>query len=49
MAVKLIGYQMIDMEKVIDREFSFAQEKKPLIMHMKPSVYRVMINYGKGR
>ena len=47
MAVKLIGYQMIDMEKVIDREFSFAQGKEAFDYACKPSVYRVMINYGK--
>lgn len=47
MAVKLISYRMIDMEKVIDREFSFAQGKEAFEYACKPGVYRVMINYGK--
>ena len=47
MAVKLISYHMIDMEKVIDREFSFAQGKEAFDYACKPGVYRVMINYGK--
>lgn len=47
MAVKLISYRMIDMEKVIDREFSFAQGKEAFEYVCKPGVYRVMINYGK--
>lgn len=38
---------MIDMEKVIDREFSFAQGKEAFDYACKPGVYRVMINYGK--
>ena len=47
MAVKLISYRMIDMQKVIDREFSFAQGKEAFEYACKPGVYRVMINYGK--
>ena len=47
MAVKLISYHMIDMEMVIDREFSFAQGKEAFDYACKPGVYRVMINYGK--
>lgn len=46
-AVKLISYGMIDMEKAIDKEFSFAQGQEAFDYACQPGIYRVMINYRK--
>lgn len=48
MAVKLIGYQMLDMSKAIDREFPFEEGKEAFEYACTPGIYRVLITYKRS-
>ena len=48
MAVKLISYGMIDMEKAIEKEFSFEEGQEAFDYACRSGAYRVLIDYQKG-